>query len=51
MENIVSDRKISMQNRFEIWKNRVTTATRKGLFSPETERFRPEGMFEIVHAG
>jgi hypothetical protein len=37
-------------NGIQTLKNRVTTAAETALLDARSERFWPEGMFEIVHA-
>jgi hypothetical protein len=38
------------ENGIQTLKNRVTTAEETALLRVKPEPFRPEGMFEIVHA-
>jgi hypothetical protein len=38
------------ENGIQTLKNRVTTAAETALLGARPESFRPEGMFEIVHA-
>ena len=48
--NFVFKRTAQRENGIETLKNRVTTAAETALLGASPESFRPQGMFEIVHA-
>ena len=48
--NFVFKLAIPRENGIQTMKNRVTKAAENALLGARPERFRPKGMFKIVHA-